>query len=750
MKSRTELNDITKRKILGEEPEWGRRRRAVVATGDNRSDSWERLGAHDCWIKLGENSIEALRQALLADEARIVFSQPELPSERITSLKIKSSLVGDQPLEIHFNEGFSAIIGGRGSGKSSILEYLRFGIARTVADFPSSETLSSGGKEQTLISDTLQEGFVEVGLYRDGVKETWRREWATRDHIKVTGSNGATTQLTVDEAQRRFRARAFYQKGLSTTVNDPTTAADQITGIAAAEALERRRALEQDIGKAHRAVTTALQQAAAHWQYRLEYQQAQVLSDDIQKRKEAATERLDKEGVSEDTKKVLEQAPLYSRAKSYLEELEKRISSAGTDIESIRDRMLTTRTNILQIATLFEEISHISIDTSKTRDVVAKHLNGAIAELNALDTRRQTALARFETRNTEFTKKYDTALALQASHTALIEESTKLARELEEALAKVTATAEAVRTSSAAVEVLADARRRINKLVSDRRKLLEDAADRVAGKWSKRLEAQVKNDPCPTEYVEALCKILVSSYVSDPESKVKQWIEESIKTNPESAWIAISESILSIYESKIIAGSPSEPNSEIMIRIKELFFGNNSLTPAQCKRVYANFDDSTVGSLLAATPRDFIHMRYIDDQDRRKPFSKASPGQQASALLELLLQQSAGTLIIDQPEDDLDNRVVMKIVDLIRISKNNRQLIFTTHNPNVVVNGDADKVIALDANDASRRPNLPTPEITIDADGAIETPEIRSAITKIMEGGEEAFELRRKKYNLNI
>jgi ABC-type cobalamin/Fe3+-siderophores transport system ATPase subunit len=108
------------------------------------------------------------------------------------------------------------------------------------------------------------------------------------------------------------------------------------------------------------------------------------------------------------------------------------------------------------------------------------------------------------------------------------------------------------------------------------------------------------------------------------------------------------------------------------------------------------------------------------------------------------LSQSAGTLIIDQPEDDLDNRVIMQIVSLIRKSKDRRQLLFTTHNPNIVVNGDADKVIALKSGDTAQPDEG---RIQIDVDGAIETPEIRKVITHIMEGGKAAFDLRNRKYN---
>lgn len=139
-------------------------------------------------------------------------------------------------------------------------------------------------------------------------------------------------------------------------------------------------------------------------------------------------------------------------------------------------------------------------------------------------------------------------------------------------------------------------------------------------------------------------------------------------------------------------------------------------------------------------------LTYIDERGRKISFDKASPRQQASALLELLLRQQAGTLIIDQPEDDLDNKVIMKIVDLIKRSKSNRQLVFATHNPNVVVNGDADKILSLTTGEVDPRPGEGSIRISVDQDGAIETPEVKAVITKVMEGGEGAFDLRRRKY----
>jgi len=122
-------------------------------------------------------------------------------------------------------------------------------------------------------------------------------------------------------------------------------------------------------------------------------------------------------------------------------------------------------------------------------------------------------------------------------------------------------------------------------------------------------------------------------------------------------------------------------------------------------------------------------------------FANASAGQQATALLHVLLNQNGPPLIIDQPEEDLDNEVVLEIISAIWKAKSKRQLIVSSHNANVVVNGDADLVVVLGYRQAG---DHSLGEIT--NAGAIDVQVIRDAITSIMEGGEKAFRLRQEKY----
>lgn len=122
-------------------------------------------------------------------------------------------------------------------------------------------------------------------------------------------------------------------------------------------------------------------------------------------------------------------------------------------------------------------------------------------------------------------------------------------------------------------------------------------------------------------------------------------------------------------------------------------------------------------------------------------FNNASAGQQATALLKTLLNQDGPPLLVDQPEEDLDNPVMLEIVAQLWQAKQKRQVIFASHNANLVVNGDAELVAWCDyrvAGDQSRG--------CIAGEGAIDVPAVRDAIKAIMEGGEAAFALRKEKY----
>jgi hypothetical protein len=121
-----------------------------------------------------------------------------------------------------------------------------------------------------------------------------------------------------------------------------------------------------------------------------------------------------------------------------------------------------------------------------------------------------------------------------------------------------------------------------------------------------------------------------------------------------------------------------------------------------------------------------------------------STGQKATAVLLLLLLESDAPLVVDQPEDDLDNRFITDgIVPKMREEKRRRQFVFATHNANIPVLGDAELIAALSATGEAGRGRA---EIPTEYEGSIDSEPVRLLVEELLEGGRVAFEMRRLKY----
>ena len=129
-----------------------------------------------------------------------------------------------------------------------------------------------------------------------------------------------------------------------------------------------------------------------------------------------------------------------------------------------------------------------------------------------------------------------------------------------------------------------------------------------------------------------------------------------------------------------------------------------------------------------------------EGEENFRALEKLSTGQQCTAILHLLLLENLDPLIIDQPEDNLDNAFIAdRIVTELRSAKIVRQFIFATHNANIPVFGDAEWIGVFNA--AEQHAELPD-----DFQGAIDIPEIRDKAAEILEGGRTAFNQRKMKY----
>lgn len=148
-------------------------------------------------------------------------------------------------------------------------------------------------------------------------------------------------------------------------------------------------------------------------------------------------------------------------------------------------------------------------------------------------------------------------------------------------------------------------------------------------------------------------------------------------------------------------------------------------------------------NLLSWFPEDSLRVQYSknDSSGKFADLKQGSAGQKAAALLAFLLGNGEEPIIIDQPEDDLDNALVYDlVVKQLHESKNRRQIIVATHNPNIVVNGDSELVQVF---------HFEGGQVKIAHSGGLDNKDIREDICTIMEGGKEAFERRYKRMEID-
>lgn len=149
----------------------------------------------------------------------------------------------------------------------------------------------------------------------------------------------------------------------------------------------------------------------------------------------------------------------------------------------------------------------------------------------------------------------------------------------------------------------------------------------------------------------------------------------------------------------------------------------------------SNLQPQTFDQINTWFPEDKLTIKF-NDGNRFKDVSQGSAGQKASAILSFLLSYGTEPLVLDQPEDDLDNGLITSlIVSKLHKNKSERQIIVVTHNPNIVVNGDSEYVVALEDRG----------QINPVATGALQEATVRKNVCEIMEGGETALQRRYKR-----
>lgn len=167
-----------------------------------------------------------------------------------------------------------------------------------------------------------------------------------------------------------------------------------------------------------------------------------------------------------------------------------------------------------------------------------------------------------------------------------------------------------------------------------------------------------------------------------------------------------------------------------------------SLTQGVADKICSGLTEKDLRAIEQLQLQDLILIELQVDGHFKK-LDNLSKGQQCTAILNILLLDNKDPLIVDQPEDNLDNSFIANnLVETIRNNKIKRQYIFATHNANIPVFGDAELIIAMEEIDRQGK-------ISENGIGSIDSEGVRNKVIQILEGGRDAFRMREEKYGIN-
>lgn len=713
------------------------------------ADNRKHPGSHYTWIKMEEPSIAGLRMALLDGERFSVQRSDDsrrpppdsLPDHYIRSIKIEKARLmglGDAAAELDFSPWFNVLIGGRGTGKSTILHCLRLA-ARREAELKSLDKHS--------ISRTTFERFNRVpttrsdyGGLRDETHVTWtlsRRGAAHRVHWQTQAED--TSTVVEDQSgdsswikssaqhvsEERFPIRLFSQGQIAELAGDNQAALlDLVDEGAKSDSLKQKLAAK---GREYLKTKARIRELDA----------ALVRQDHLNVE---LTDNKRKLSAFEDSGHT-ETLRAHRRGQRQHRELERHFAIAQEAAQSVDDLASQMQPEDIA-ANIFGETGDNEGGAVSIIEATHRAMKDAASQLHrvAEKLRKTVDDQRSELSNSAWQRRFDDidndykAIAESlgtdtiddpTQHPLLIQERQELVEEQDE----------------------------LDSLREDRKHLVSQADDKLASLAQTR---RALSDTRVVFLAEALernefVKIRLIPY-GDNLRAAEQSLREALNIDDDrfAAEIGGSEDAASdrgIIDN-LLADLPVEfapRQDELEKRLKEL--RRKLIDACNGKGAFrVRFNDNLEGKhkkspefldrLLTWFPPDSLHVehRLTGETAEFRPIGQASAGQRAAAMLAFLLAHGEEPLVLDQPEDDLDNQLIYSlVVKQIKENKLRRQIIAVTHNPNIVVNGDAEMVHVLDFISGQCR---------VAHSGSLQGAEMRDHVCRVMEGGRDALERR--------
>jgi type III restriction enzyme len=722
-----DLGTVDRQKLDGEIPAWSSEKRGVVSCSDARHADFRLIGDHATWIKMASPTAESLRQAMLAPDSRIRHEEPALPEAVITEVSITGSkYLADGTYSM--NQQMNSIIGGRGAGKSTLLEYVRFALGCSAVDDDETSKTTATQRLKEILEGTLDPETGEVSLHvlLNGAPIKLTRSVAKQDVISVV-TEGSTNLSSVADVRKLVPTQQYRQGELSDLARGD--AEGRLLSLITAPASHLLSDIETKLKRNGQALSEALSKAvrlsaAQHAHSHAQTQQKLLKSQIENLEKQLSTDGKTPTPAISAHEKFVAQGEALATARRVLERNKETLSSTLADliseIESATDGqpMFPEHSKLKEA---FESLKKAGLSGGSLQDIATNTLAWFDSEIGKI----AEAEKEWGPINEAHEKEYGEQKKLLAGKQSVLESIERLRGKLAE-------TGRQLETASVEVAELRNADSNLTKLREERTALetqlstvVENQIATIEAASSSLANGNLAEDPNYKEVEDALYHAfdlphLRGSRIDRILRNVRDAADKPTK------WKEIQDESLQLLKWK--EGAPEEKGDAPATPIL-----GEALGPDFLERLKEAISTERVSVLLRAILRPRVEVFHLRDGQPIE-FRKASQGEQAATLLNILMNQSHGPLIIDQPEEDLDNKIINEIIKTIRTAKDERQLILATHNANIAVNGDSENVIELVLGEQK-------------AGGAIDEEDVRTAIADTMEGGKDAFELRRKKYN---
>ena len=600
----------------------------------------------------------------------------------VQRIEIRGGFLDDLDLEL--SPGLNVLIGARGSGKTSLLEILRFafgvpGITPEADDRAREHALSVLGDGAVTV--TLREGDQDFIIQREANAAN-----GTADFLPTGSRPLIVSQSEIEHIGLNARSRLQILDGLTDRLPDGAserallesidTATSTVAGYV--EELDRLQtrllelrgvaeSLKEAEGEATQQTGSSKQMGAAQERLRHLTQQAQQ----AQKAEQHAHELSERGAAFEKAlvearalgRALAEREPPdvasrhISRALEMLQRAEDELAQAQRVLEESKraatERMLEIRRSLREEGSTLETLQEGAGEVARK-----------LTRLREQDAERQSVESRIKT--------------------------------LEEQLA----------TAQASRSELLD---QVDALRGERFERRQNAAVEISELFNGEIEVRITKGGLYRDYEVGLADALEGSNLQY-KTLARQLVQ---RISPRELVEAVER---------------ADPDSIAQV---------GQITQDRASRLVAHLRAQGCGGILTVPLEDMVDFALLDGQVF-KTTAQLSTGQRCTVVLPLLLAQSAQLTILDQPEDHLDNAFIVEtLIRAVIRRKETSQLLIATHNANIPVLGEADEVIVI-ASDGRHG--------TIDRFGALDVPNIVGAITALMEGGEEAFKRRAEFY----